>query len=257
MKSTEKIKLTKGQWFNHFGISIYLLFPVLLFGYFAIQDKNSNGPIYPMLIFFAVSIFFYWLNWNRLFFQEYKAELSNEQFERASNATAFELNWQIIKLTESYVEAFRYPEPFGNGGEKITIKKTENKVFINSMGNPNLSRNGYSRKRNRENVNSFLINAANILKGKEVEKIIVEKQAKEEEAFWEESEWTIGNILMRLVGYGLAIIFLLIGILIIYEGSWEGIITIALSIGICFSYIKSDIQIIREKNRRNKLKKKT
>lgn len=256
MKSGERIKLTKGEWFNHYGISIYLLIPILMFGYFAITDQNSNGLIYPAMIFFVVSIFFYWLNWNRLFFQEYKAEMTDEQFERAIKITAKELNWQITKLKGNYVEAFRYPEAFGNGGEKITVKKTEKKVFVNSMGNPELSRKGYSRKRNKENLNSFIINAANILKGKEAEKIVAEKQIKKEEEFWEESEWTIGNILMRFAGYGMTAIFLLIGILFIYEGEWEGIIPIGLALGISLTYVKNDIQIIREKNRRKKLKKK-
>ncbi len=255
MKSTEKIKLTKGEWFNHFGILIYSVIPILLFGYFAIQDPNPSRSIYLMLIFLAVSIFFYWLNWNRLFFQEYKSELTDEQFKRAIKATAKELDWQIIELKESYAEAVRYPEPFGNGGEKITIKKTDNKIFINSMGNPELSRKGYSPKRNRENLNAFLINAANIIEGKEVEKIISKKQKKEEKEFWEESEWTIGKILMRFVGYGFTMIVLLIGILGIYEGKWKGILPIIISIGICLTYIKSDIQIIREKNRKKKLKK--
>jgi len=124
------------------------------------------------------------------------------------------------------------------------------------MGNPELPRKRYSRKRNKENLNSFLINTANILNGKEAEKIVAEKQIKEEEEFWNESEWTIGNILMRLVGYGMTAVFLLIGVLIIYEGEWIGIISVGLSLGISLTYIKSDIQIIREKNRRKKLEKK-
>lgn len=252
MKSAERIKLTKGEWFNHFGISIYLLIPVLMLGYFAITGQNSSRLIYPALIFLGASIFFYWLNSNRLFFQEYKAEMTDEQFERTIKITAKELNWQIVKLKGSYAEAFRYREAFGNGGEKITVKKTVDKVFINSMGNPELFRKGYSRKRNKENLNSFLINAADILKGKEVEKIVAEKQVKKEEEFWEESEWTIGNILMRLVGYGMTAIFLLIGILFIYERKWRGIIPIGLSLAISFTYIKNDIQIIREKNRRKR-----
>jgi len=255
MKSAERIKLTKGEWFNHFGISIYLLIPILMFGYFSIANQNSNGLIYAALIFSAVSGFFYWLNWNRLFFQEFKVEMTDEQFERAIKITAKELNWQITKLKGNYAEAFRYPEAFGNGGEKITVKKTVKKVLINSMGNPELYSKGYSRKRNKENLNSFLINSVNIQKGKEVEKIVAEKQIKKEEEFWEESEWTIGNILMRFVGYGLTTIFLLIGILFIYEGEWGGIIPVGVSLGISFTYIKNDIQIIREKSRRKKLKK--
>ncbi len=252
MKSTEKIKLKKGEWFNHFGISIFFLIPILMFGYFAIGDPNPSKSIYPMLLSLAVAIFFYWLNWNRLFFQEYKSELTDEQFKRAVKATAKELDWQIIELKENYAVAVRYPEPLGNGGEKITIKKTDDKIFINSMGNPDLSRKGYSPKRNRENLNAFLINAAHILKGEEVEKIISKKQKKGEEEFWEESEWTIGKILMRIVGYGLTMIFLLIGIIMIYEGEWIGILLILISIGMYLIYIKFDIQIIRKKNRRKK-----
>ena len=261
MKSTEKIKLTKGEWFNHFGISIYLIIPIIMFGhlfveFYLLKMPNPNpdnfNAFYLMLLFLGVSIFLYWRKWKRLFFQEYKVKLTDEQFERAIKATAIELNWQIEKLERNYAEAFRFPEAFGNGGEKITVKKTENKVLINSMGNPELLRKGYSRKRNKENLNSFLVNAANILKGKEVEKIIAEKHIKEEEEFWAESEWTIKNILMRIVGYGFTIIFLLIGILAFYEGAWEGIIPMILSVGISLSYIKNDIQILREKNRRNK-----
>ena len=83
-----------------------------------------------------------------------------------------------------------------------------------------------------------------------------EEKKKEEEAFWEESEWTIGKILMRIFGYGMTILFFLLGIVFIYEGIWLGIVPISLSLRISFTYIKSDIQIIREKYRRKRLKKK-
>ena len=256
MKSSERIKLENVEWFNHFGISFYLLMLSGIVGFFLIQDPSASELLYAILIILALSIFFYWLNWNRLFFQVYRAELTDAQFRRAIIATSQELNWQIGKLEANYAEAFRFPEVFGIGGEKIIIKKTENRVFINSRKFLELEENGYSPKRNRENVNSFLINAANILKGKDVEKMIVEKQKKAEADFWAASEWTIGKILMRIIGYGLTMLFLLIGLLGVYEGVWEGIFSVFASIGISFFYIKSDIQIIIEKRRRKKWKKK-
>ncbi|MEZ5044125.1 MAG: hypothetical protein R2828_29800 [Saprospiraceae bacterium] len=257
MKSRERIKLNKVERFNHFGVSIYLLIPIMLFVYLWIENPGEDEYLYGILIFSTASIFIYLLNRNSLFYQEFKAELTAEQFKRAANATATELNWKIVKLEENYVEAIRFREPFDNGsvGEKITIKKTKEKLLINSIGLLEVSLKVQSRKRNRENVNSFLINGANILKGKNAEEIIVEKQKKTEEEFWGEKEWTIGKILMRIVGYGLTIIFLLLGTLVIYEGEWEGMFPIILSIGISMSYIKNDIQIILEKNRRKKLKK--
>jgi hypothetical protein len=152
-----------------------LLFPFLICGYVAIEDSNSSGLLYLALIYLAASILFYWLNSNRLFFQEYNIEMTDEQFKRAIKATAKELDWKITELKESSAVAVRRAEPFGSGGEKITIQKTGNKIFINSMGNPDLSRKVYSPKKNRENINAFLINAARILKGEEVEKIISKK----------------------------------------------------------------------------------
>jgi hypothetical protein len=271
MKSAERIKLTKGEWFNHFGISIYFLIPILIFGYlfvklYLLKMPNSKPDdfnfFYLIMLFIGASIFLYWQNWKRLFFQEYKFEMTEKQFQRVIKVTAKELDWQITKFEKNHAEAFRFPEPFEDGGEKITIKKTENKVLINSMGNPELSKKGYSRKRNKENLNSFLINVENVLRGKDVEKIVTKKLIQKEkdlweteEGFWEEREWTFGNILMRIVGYGLTMVFLLIGLLLIYEGVWGAIFSIILSIGIGFFYIKNDIQIIREKNRRRKLKK--
>ena len=252
MKSTERVILTKREWFYHFRISIYLLIITVMLACFSITAQTPDELIYIALIFLAVSVFIYWQSWDRLFFQEYKAEITDEQFQRAIEITAKELNWQVAILEGNYAEACRYPEALGIGGEKITVKKTADIVFINSIENPELLR-GHSLKRNKENVNSFLINTAHILKGRDVEKIVAEKLIKEEEAFWKESEWTIKIILMRIVGYGSTIIFLLIGMVIIYEDVWKGILPVILSIGICYIYVKYDIQIIREKNRRKKL----
>lgn len=261
MRSKERIQLTGGQWFNHFVVSINLLIAAGIFGYPFIKfyllkwpnpNPNDFNFFYLMALFIGLSIFLYWQNWKSLFFQEYKATMTDKQFKRAIKVTAKELNWQISTLEKNYAEAIRSQETFGNGGEKITIKKTAHKVLINSIGDPELLRKGYSRKRNKENLQSFLINAANIIKGKDAEGIVATKLKKEQEAFWEESEWTIKNSLMRVLGYGFVLIFLLAGVLLVYEGIFEGIIPIGLSLAISWVYIKNDIQIIREKNRRKK-----
>lgn len=65
----------------------------------------------------------------------------------------------------------------------------------------------------------------------------------------------MGKILIRIIGYGLTLIFLLVGIWLLYEGIWYGIVPLVPIFRISFKYIKTDIQIIREKYRKKKLKK--
>ena len=205
------------------------------------------------LILLATSIRFYWRSWNRLFFQEYKANLTPKQFKRVVKATAQELGWKRIKVNGNSVEAYRKAIE-GFGGEKIIIKEIGNKILINSICNYKLPKRSYSSKRNKENVHSFLINVENLLKGKDVEKISAANKKKKEDAFWEESEWTIGEILIRIVGYGLALFFLLAGIWLLYEGIWYGVVPLVPIFRISFKYIKTDIQIIQEKYRKKKFK---
>lgn len=81
------------------------------------------------------------------------------------------------------------------------------------------------------------------------------KKTQKEDEFWYESEWTCGLIIMRFVGYGLTALFIIIGIEFIYNGELVGLIPLFSSLGICMTYIKSDIQIIREKKRRMELRR--
>lgn len=76
---------------------------------------------------------------------------------------------------------------------------------------------------------------------------------KEEEAFWNEKEWTIGKILMRITVYGFLLLWLLVGYLIFTSG--DAVILLFGSFPFFFgsrafySFIRSDIQILREKSR--------
>lgn len=252
MKSKEKVKLSRDLWFSYFSKSIFLPVPGLMFAYFYFKSPQDSSLLFFSIVFLAAGAFFYWLDRNRMFFQEFKADLTSEQFERAVKVTAKQLGWKITKLNDHFVEAYRSPVKMGNGGEIITIQLRGNRLLINSMKDPNLYRQGYSTKRNRQNVDSFIFNAASILKGEHVEELVQEKQQKAEEEFWEESEWTIGKIFMRIVGYGLAALFLFIGIMILKEGDLSGIFFPLVSLGIAFTYIKNDVKILREKRKRKK-----
>jgi len=255
MTPQKKIKWKKKKWFNDSGNLIYLLFPIAGLVYVLLLDLNLDKFPYVLLLFAAVVLSFIWLSWHRRSFQECEVKLTENEFIRAVHATAKELDWEIVKLNEKYVQANRFPEYLGNGGELIVIRRSENKFSIHSSKNSDDydERNqGYSAKRNRENVNSFLSNVEHILAGKNIEQIITERKRKEEEDFWNESEWTIKKIFKRIIGYGLSLVFLLIGIIGIHEGIWEGLISVITSIVVGFTYIKYDIQVIREKKKKSK-----
>lgn len=163
MKSRERLKLSKGEWLSHFGISILLLIPVIVLGYYWIEDVEDLY-LFPIVIFLGISIFFFWVNWNRLFFQKYKADLTDEQFAKALKATAKELNWETSKLEKDYAEFFRVRGVLENNvSEKIVIKKIDSIISINSIGNSGIIGQRHYYKRNKENVDSFLLNTRSIL----------------------------------------------------------------------------------------------
>jgi len=257
MKSKERVKLTNWEKIEHFGISFWLLIPAIACDYFFIKDLLYSSskihdftPLIVSFIFLFLSGYLFIQNQQRTYFEEYKGHLSDADFKRAIKLTAKELSWDIVELTNNYAKAFRYPESFGHGEERIIIKKTVHRLLINSMNNPEGNRAGYSSKRNKQNINIFALNAAQILRGEYVEKSIRERKLKKKEAFWNENEWSFGNIMMRIVGYGLFFLFLLIGGLFILENAFAGIFFILVSLIIGFIYIRADLKILREKRKR-------
>jgi len=258
MKSKERIELTGWEKIWYYDTSILFLIGASIFGFFFFQSYRTQpqnfGLLYLPFIFLIVSIIFFFIGKNRLYFEEYKGQLSDKDFKKAVKITAKELRWEIIDLTNNYAKAFRYAEPLGGSDERIIIKKTSDKVYINSLQNFEISQGLYNRKRNRENINIFAYNAAQILRGEYVEKTIRERKHKKEEKFWNENEWSFGNIMMRVVGYGLFLLFLAIGLLFLTEGSIEGVFPVLISLAIGFTYIRADIKVLKEKRKRKQNK---
>lgn len=119
----------------------------------------------------------------------------------------------------------------------------------------------YSTK-NKTNVKTFFKNVISITKGENVEKLISEKKVQDDDEFWNKSEWTVGGILVRVYVYGLALLFLFLGLFGLYYTS-NDIHFITMAFGfffiayILYQYIiKYDIEIILEKNRRKRSKNK-
>lgn len=260
MRSKERIQLTKWEWFYHYNILGYLITALLFIGFSIYEYLISGTQIISndyykfLLVYFSIAIFFYWWNWTKLFFEQYHLKISSQNLERVVDITAKELDWQFYKGDGDFYQGFRQISFIGR--TRITIKKTDDTLLINSIRNPEY-RNGALNENNLENINIFLANLNNIRQGKDAVQLIEDRQTKKEEAFWAESEWSIKMILMRIVGYGLTLFFLLVGLFMIFfedgsSGLMGGLLFILTGGGFGYNYIKNDIEVLREKSRRKR-----
>lgn len=251
-----KLHLNKGERIKHWVNFLFILIPLSFLGFTTLYLAISNGEI-PILGIIAAIAFFYLLRQKLTSpkLDVYKSELTAEQFKQANQAAARLNEWVIVSNGKDYFSAIK-GTLWQWDGIKITAIQKNGKLYLNSMVNPSIRSNPFTFGYNKKNKLELIRQYQSILNGEDVTETTAKAIEKKEKDFWEESEWTIGKILMRIVGYGIMAIFLLFGILFIYEGAWEGIIPAALSIGIGLIYVKSDIQVIREKNKKKKLKKK-
>jgi hypothetical protein len=141
------------------------------------------------------------------------------------------------------------PEPYGDGKERIEIKKIANRILVNSIYYPTYIWGSFTLKRNKENVRCFLNNCIQILKGNDVEEVIKKRQFDEIAEFWREPEWTFIKILKRIIGYGLALLFLVIGLFIISEGAFLEFIYFGIPLILSWTYIRNDLKILWTKSK--------
>jgi hypothetical protein len=250
-----KVPLDEGERIMHWVNFFFMLIPLSLIGYLTVYEPilYDSIPLFGIVLVITFILFL----WHKLVspkLEVYKSELSEEQFKQANQAAVKLNEWIVISSRENYFSAIK-PVGWQREGIKITAILDNGKLYLNSMVNPSIRSNPFTFGLNRKNKLELIRQYQAVLKGQDVVENAYKEIKKREEEFWAASEWNVGSILTRIVGYGLILIFLLIGILFIYEASWEGIFPILLSIGISLTYVKSDIQIIREKNQRKKLKK--
>jgi len=236
MADKKKIQLKGSEQFTHYFIVIYFLIPafffiVYFFGeYFDEWNSNFQNPIrflYISIIHFLLALGVFFFKKKNLVFEEIPLELSDLDFKNALLATAIEMDWEQSKL-ENHHALFH-----GNGswGTMITVLRTEKSIFINSICDPK-KRAGFMLKGNKINKKKLRNNFLKVSQNINVLQNVKAKKHQEAINFWNTSEWSLKNMLMRISGYGLTILFFLIGILFIYEGEWFGLIFPIISVSI-------------------------
>ncbi|MCB0635538.1 MAG: hypothetical protein KDC54_02915 [Lewinella sp.] len=259
MRSKKRLILSTREWFNYHWVAVMFVGISGVQAYFILSDLLFNGGAVWYLQWVGLGsclvlvAFLFWLGRRRRTFLVFAAQLDPVRFQRAAIYTGEELGWRFRTLRDDSVVAYRPSEQLSSACERITILRHSDRIFINSVQAPDVSGSVYSNERNRENVVTFLRNAADMLEGKDVSATIETRKREREEAFWESPEWTLPKTMMRLLGYSLLALFLLVAFEAARQEEWDSLVAVALpGLGIILTFVRADVLIIREKWRRRR-----
>jgi hypothetical protein len=166
-KKTYRLKLTFLEFFlfYSFGIAPLAISFIPLLGIInMLSIGNELSEIIPFIIlwllFFLPAVTVFLFQYRNMEFKEFKATISNEQFQEAIDLTASELNWHIIYNDNDYFRARRRIWGIIKRWDiEITIIKGEKCLLINSVAHCGLPSFGWNDK----NIKTFLKNLSDVL----------------------------------------------------------------------------------------------
>ncbi|WP_188051713.1 hypothetical protein [Flavobacterium sp. GP15] len=164
--SIEKQVLQLNFWqkLSHYGIVLGILIISITIGVLSIKDilsGNRNHISVKILSFiivpFLFTIFFYFLQKKRLRFNIIETNLSLIEIKNIVTEVAEERKWIRNKNNDYCYVATTYPGFFsGSWGELITIIFDKNRIYFNSICNPNEKSSIISMGRNRKHYLTLL-----------------------------------------------------------------------------------------------------
>jgi len=255
-----KVNLKTKEVLNYYGHLILVLGAgsLFLFGVFRMIQfllfRKMIFTDYLFIIFFLIITLIVTRYWaNKLKYIEFKFDIESDEFRKIVQSTAQELNWELKKLSNNHVLAYRNIKIMGIGGERIEIFRNEEKKImgVNSIPNPEKNSIAYSRKQNEENITTFLKNCLAIESRLDLDKQILERKNQKKSIFLAENEWTFLKIFQRIIVYSLTILFIALGINSIKTETinLRGLLALIGGLAFFIIYIITDIQIIIKKTK--------
>ena len=147
--------------FTHYGIVGFLLIiPATLLMYtlfIGIPKQPRVELILFVLVPTLLALLFYKLQKKRLEFESVNTTLTREEVAEIIKEVGEELNWHPFLNKDKIYIAKTYPGLLsGSWGEQITVLFGRNRVFINSICDPDKNSSVVSFGRNRKNMNALL-----------------------------------------------------------------------------------------------------
>lgn len=190
---TGRIQLSTEEIFNYY---FFLLSIPFLLHVFSVSKKMApTEPVSPteiVFLFLGISAicYFAYLKYEALAFKKYKLQHTPQDFKAAAEITALELNWTIIKLTDTILIANKAGSIQEHDRIRITIIRRNNRIYSNSIVMPFWRSNFFSYGWNVKNLQVFNNNLFYATKGEDfIEKAkAIEKEKKiqlEKDANWD------------------------------------------------------------------------
>ena len=162
-KETGNLHLSFWDKFTHYGIVLGIgAIPLVVVGAILINNTKHSKPVGSFLVLFAivpsiVAVIAFILQKNRLKFEVVVTSLEQEKIEAIIEDVAKKLNWEFYKKNKEIIVAKTHPSFFsGSWGEQITILLDKNKVFVNSICDPDKRSSVTSMGRNKKNEKTLI-----------------------------------------------------------------------------------------------------
>lgn len=200
MKLRGRLKLNFGQLIDHYAVVFFLLLMPLFMAYSLIEihftgtydgvktEEEIINMAWPWLI---PALLFFISQYRKLRLINLPIQYNEAQFKEALKRTAKQFNWKIEIDRSDFLQARRKWDWSLSWGEMITIIKDQNRLYLNSICDPNQRSSIVSFGWNRRNIEGFIQNLEDVKAGKSAPK----------KADYVEKEWTLKRILVRAIAY--------------------------------------------------------
>lgn len=247
--ANRRIEFDSGETFDHWSNFAFVLFFIGCIGFAFTTESSGINLIVTILILILIVGTFLRLKINCRELKIFNTELTATQFKEANESTAKLNEWIVIHNRKDYFEAIK-PVGWQWEGFRITSILEKNQIFINSMVSPVINSNPFSFGLNKKNEMRLRIQYSKVLNGENVVKNTEQELIKREQEFWNESELSPKNLLMKLIAYPLGIAFAILAIYLIATLNIQWIIYGIIVLGFVGSYFYYDIKVMIEKYKR-------
>ena len=174
MKNKKRLKLTWWETFTHYLIVPFMLIVPLvmakdLFKIYVTETYTGNRSaeelINVTIPFLVLAVVFAIIQFRRLNFKEIEINYTEDQFQEAVERTVQDLGWKIENNQKNLFRAYRPWNWTGSWGEMITIISGKDKLFINSICDPNQKSSILSYGWNKRNISTFIKNLNETING--------------------------------------------------------------------------------------------
>lgn len=242
MDKNNRLKLSIWEKATHYSSVIFLMFlsviPLIDTLYQIFTESYTEKSMIEMfgmaLVFLPFAAVIAFFKYRGLKFTPINIKYTAEQFDEALQRTVQELDWNVDIHTEKALKATR---PFFSSGEMITILKEKDKLWMNSITRVDTRGIFSSFGGNRKNINTFLINLAEVIQG---------IPARDKEEYKNEWTWTKIAIRVGMYCFCLGIIALMIKLMFLIDSIEEGVPFFVI-MSIAFYYLYVDLKIILKK----------